>query len=89
MLRLARECGITAAESRIETIGGKDVLLIKLSAGTQPSKVTHHWLGHRIAVPMLDDIESLLYRERGLEIGCFLPTPPRNKARRRSACGSR
>jgi serine/threonine-protein kinase HipA len=29
MLRLARECGITAAESRIETVGGKDVLLIK------------------------------------------------------------
>jgi serine/threonine-protein kinase HipA len=29
MLRLARECGITAAEGRIETIGGKDVLLIK------------------------------------------------------------
>ncbi len=29
MLRLARACGITAAESRIETIGGKDVLLIK------------------------------------------------------------
>jgi serine/threonine-protein kinase HipA len=28
MLRLARECGITAAESRIETVGGKDVLLI-------------------------------------------------------------
>ena len=29
MLRLARECGITAAESRIEPVGGKDVLLIK------------------------------------------------------------
>lgn len=29
MLRLARQCGISAAESRIETIGGKDVLLIK------------------------------------------------------------
>lgn len=29
MLRLARECGITTAESRIETIGGRDVLLIK------------------------------------------------------------
>src|ERR1700686_3824580 len=29
MLRLARECGIVAAESRIETIAGKDVLLIK------------------------------------------------------------
>lgn len=29
MLRLARECGISSAESRIETIGGKDVLLIK------------------------------------------------------------
>jgi serine/threonine-protein kinase HipA len=29
MLRLARECGISAAESRIETIAGKDVLLIK------------------------------------------------------------
>jgi serine/threonine-protein kinase HipA len=29
MLRLARECGITAAETRIETVGGKDVLLIK------------------------------------------------------------
>jgi serine/threonine-protein kinase HipA len=29
MLRLARECGITTAESRIETVGGKDVLLIK------------------------------------------------------------
>jgi serine/threonine-protein kinase HipA len=29
MLRLARECGITTAESRIETVGGKDVLLVK------------------------------------------------------------
>jgi serine/threonine-protein kinase HipA len=29
MLRLARECGIAAAESRTETVGGKDVLLIK------------------------------------------------------------
>lgn len=29
MLRLARECGISVAESRIETVGGKDVLLIK------------------------------------------------------------
>ena len=29
MLRLARQCGISAAESRIETVGGKDVLLIK------------------------------------------------------------
>ena len=29
MLRLARECGITAAESRIETVGSKDVLLVK------------------------------------------------------------
>ena len=29
MLRLARECGITAAESRIESAGGKDVLLVK------------------------------------------------------------
>jgi serine/threonine-protein kinase HipA len=29
VLRLARECGITTAESRIVTVGGKDVLLIK------------------------------------------------------------
>ncbi|SRR5712692_751887 len=29
MLRLARECGITTAESRIETIGGRDILLIR------------------------------------------------------------
>jgi len=29
MLRLARACGITAAESKIETVGGKDVLLVK------------------------------------------------------------
>ena len=29
MLRLARECGITTAESRIETVAGRDVLLIK------------------------------------------------------------
>ena len=29
MLRLARECGISTAESRIEAIAGKDVLLIK------------------------------------------------------------
>lgn len=29
MLRLARRCGITTAESRVETVGGKDVLLIK------------------------------------------------------------
>lgn len=29
MLRLARECGIRTAESRMETIGGRDVLLVK------------------------------------------------------------
>ncbi len=29
MLRLAQHCGITAAESRIETVGGRDVLLVK------------------------------------------------------------
>lgn len=29
MLRLARACGITTAESKIETVGGKDVLLVK------------------------------------------------------------
>ncbi len=29
MLHLARECGITTAESRIETVGGRDVLLVK------------------------------------------------------------
>jgi serine/threonine-protein kinase HipA len=29
MLRLARECGISTAESRIEAVAGKDVLLIK------------------------------------------------------------
>lgn len=29
MLRLARLCGIRTAESRLETVGGKDVLLIK------------------------------------------------------------
>jgi serine/threonine-protein kinase HipA len=29
MLQLARACGITTAESRVETIGGRDVVLIK------------------------------------------------------------
>lgn len=29
MLELARQCGITAARSRIETVGGKDVLLVQ------------------------------------------------------------
>jgi serine/threonine-protein kinase HipA len=29
MLRLARACGLTTAESKIETVGGKDVLLVK------------------------------------------------------------
>lgn len=29
MLRLARECGLTTAESKVETVGGKDVLLVK------------------------------------------------------------
>ena len=29
MLRLARECGVQTAESRIETVGTKDVLLVK------------------------------------------------------------
>ena len=29
MLELSRACGISAAESRIETVGGKDVLLVK------------------------------------------------------------
>lgn len=29
MLRLARACGLTTAESRVETIGGRDVLLVR------------------------------------------------------------
>src|SRR5215469_1362701 len=29
MLRLARDCGMSVAESRIEAVGGKDVLLVK------------------------------------------------------------
>ena len=29
MLRLARQCGINAAQSRVERVGGKDVLLVK------------------------------------------------------------
>jgi len=29
MLRLARQCGINVSESRVETVGGKDVLLVK------------------------------------------------------------
>jgi serine/threonine-protein kinase HipA len=29
MLQLARRCGITTAESRIETVAGKDILLVK------------------------------------------------------------
>jgi serine/threonine-protein kinase HipA len=29
MLRLARQCGIRAAESRIERVGGKDILMVK------------------------------------------------------------
>ncbi len=29
MLRLARECGLTTAESRVATVGGRDVLLVK------------------------------------------------------------
>lgn len=29
MLRLARQCGINVPQSRIETVGGKDVLLVK------------------------------------------------------------
>jgi serine/threonine-protein kinase HipA len=29
MLRLARQCGISTPESRIETVGGRDVLLVK------------------------------------------------------------
>lgn len=29
MLRLARQCGINVPESRVETVGGKDILLIK------------------------------------------------------------
>ncbi|MGC9197986.1 MAG: type II toxin-antitoxin system HipA family toxin [Acidobacteriaceae bacterium] len=29
MLRLARQCGVDAAESRVERVGGKDVLMVK------------------------------------------------------------
>jgi serine/threonine-protein kinase HipA len=29
MLRLARECGLTTAESRIETVGGRDALMVR------------------------------------------------------------
>ena len=29
MLTLARECGLSAAESRVETVGGRDVLLVR------------------------------------------------------------
>ena len=29
MLKLARSCGLTTAESKIVTVGGRDVLLVK------------------------------------------------------------
>ena len=38
MLRLAVECGIRTAESRIEVVGGKDVLLVKRFDREQTSK---------------------------------------------------
>ena len=38
MLELARSCGIRVATSRVETIGGKDVLLVKRFDRTKVEK---------------------------------------------------
>lgn len=38
MLRLARESGITAAESRIETVGGKEILVEELRRIVEDAK---------------------------------------------------
>src|SRR5258707_1397377 len=37
MLRMARQCGINAAESRVASVGGKDVLLIERFDREKPS----------------------------------------------------
>jgi serine/threonine-protein kinase HipA len=45
MLRLARECGIKTAESRIEIVGGKDVLFVKRFDREKTSECIEGFIG--------------------------------------------
>ncbi len=63
LLLLARECGIDAADSRVETIGGRDVLLVR--------RFDREWAGtgyhrHRMvsALTLLQSEDSQTARER-------------------------
>lgn len=63
MLELARNCGINAAQSRVETIGGKDVLLVQRF---DREKTTEGYLRARMvsALTLLKAEDSAQQRER-------------------------
>lgn len=63
MLELARRCGISAARSRIETVGGKDVLLVQRF---DREKTTKGYIRARMisALTLLRAEESTLHRNR-------------------------
>ncbi len=63
MLELARSCGINSARSRIESVGGKDVLLVQRF---DREKTTRGYVRARMisGLTLLRADESPLYRER-------------------------
>lgn len=63
MLELARSCGINAARSRIESVGGKDVLLVQRFDREKTSK--GYFRARMISgLTLLRAEESVLHRER-------------------------
>lgn len=63
MLELARSCGINAARSRVESIGGKDVILVQRF---DREKTTRGYIRARMisGLTLLRAEESALHRER-------------------------
>ena len=64
MLRLARECGITTAESRIETVAGRDTLLIKRFDREKAGRNTYTRARMVSALTILRTDESSTERQR-------------------------
>jgi serine/threonine-protein kinase HipA len=60
-LRLARRCGISTPEARIETVAGKDVLVVeRFDRSTAPAGVIRHQLLSALTLLDLDDTEARL-----------------------------
>lgn len=75
MLALARECGLQVAQSRVQSVGGRDVLLVKRF---DREKKKGGYLRHRMVsgLTVLKTKDSHRERERW----SYAPVKPKNQA---------